>query len=116
MAPLSSRFRRWMTHQGPACGTFQNLDSSKTHTGRFFRLFCFCFLFPFSSLARCCSAAAVIWKVLADVAGAGPTPPCQLPHLERLSGGFLERGGLFFSMPAYTKKIILKESSSFSRR
>lgn len=52
-----------------------------------------------------CAAAAVIWKVLADVACAGRAPPCQLPHLERLRFGKPsgEEEG-FFSMPAYMTK------------
>lgn len=47
----------------------------------------------------------MIWKVLADVACVGRTPPCQLPHLECLGVGKQsgEAEGLF-SMPAYMKK------------
>lgn len=76
-------------------------DLSKAHIRNcFFGFFWFFLFFSF-----CCSAAAVIWKVLADVACAGRTPPCQLPHLERLRFGKQsgEEEGLF-SMPAYMKK------------
>lgn len=50
-------------------------------------------------------AAAVIWKVFADVACAGWTPSCQLPHLEHLRFGTLsgEAEGMV-SMPTYEDK------------
>ncbi len=84
------RFWRWMTHQDKWCQIHSKLTLET-------------FLSSFSSSR--CSAAAVIWKVFADVACTGRTPPCQLPHLERPRFGKQsgEEGGLF-SMPAYMKK------------
>lgn len=50
-------------------------------------------------------AAAVIWKVFADVAYAGWMPPCQLPHLERLMFGTQHRsGGLIFHANLHEEK------------
>lgn len=47
----------------------------------------------------------MIWKVFADVACAGWTPSCQLPHLEHLRFGTLsgEAEGMV-SMPTYEDK------------